>query len=160
MTLFERLARGVALTEIGKAYAQPIRKSFSDMQHATTGLFSGSHRPVIRVRASISCAALVIAPNLAAFQARHPDIDVHLSTFVWADRFGAEESDIDIRFGYGDWKDGIVTHLGHEFAVPVCHPDYAAGFGDALSLQKLAAGQVVSITGSENDWQGCQTPTG
>ena len=49
--------------------------------------------------------------------------DAHLSTFVWADRFGAEESDLDIRFGYGDWQDGIVTHFGHEFAIPVCHPD-------------------------------------
>jgi len=153
VTLFERLPRGVALTEIGKAYAQPIRKSFSDMQLATAGLFSASHRRAVRVRASISCAALVIAPNLAAFRARHPEIEVHLSTFVWADWFGAEESDIDIRFGFGDWKDGIITHLGHEFAVPICHPDYAAAFGDDLSLQDLAAGQVVSITGSENDWQ-------
>ncbi|MGC1430188.1 MAG: LysR family transcriptional regulator [Albidovulum sp.] len=152
VTLFERLARGVALTDMGQAYAQPIRKSFADMALATKGLFNVSRKRMIDVRASISCAALVIAPRLAEFQDQHPDIAVHLSTFVWADRFGDAQSDVDIRYGHGDWTDGSVTHLGHEFAIPVCHPDYAASFGNRLSIKTLAEAEVVKIAGSETDW--------
>ncbi len=152
VSLFERLPRGVALTEIGRAYAMPVQKSFSELRHATSGLFATSRKRVIKLRASISCAGLVIAPRLAEFQDQHPDIEVNLSTFVWADRFGEEESDIDIRFGYGDWDDGIISHMGHECAVPVCNPEYAASFGSDLSIQNLAEGRIVSITGSENDW--------
>ncbi|WP_282027608.1 LysR substrate-binding domain-containing protein [Ruegeria faecimaris] len=152
VSLFERLPRGVALTEIGRAYAMPVQKTFSELRDATSGLFTNSRRRVVKIRASISCAGLVIAPRLVEFENLHPDIKVDLSTFVWANRFGEEESDIDIRFGYGDWDDGIVSHLGHECAVPVCHPDYAASFGADLSIQNLAQGRVVAIKGSENDW--------
>lgn len=150
--LFERLPRGVQLTEIGQAYALPIRNGFMDMAAATDGLFRTEKRQLVRVRASISCAALVIAPRLSDFRDRYPNIDVELTTFVWADRFSAEASDIDIRFGSGDWNDGRVTHLGYEHAIPVCRPDYAASFGDDLSFGKLSGGEIVSIRGSETDW--------
>jgi LysR family glycine cleavage system transcriptional activator len=150
--LFDRLPRGVLLTSKGQAYALSVTKSFTEMERATQGIFGSARKQVIKVRASISCAALVVAPRLADYQALNPDVEVQLSTFVWADRFGDEESDIDIRFGHGDWKDGIVHHLGYEFAIPVCHPDYAASFGNNPSIEKLACGEIISITGSETDW--------
>ena len=151
-TLFERLSRGVALTDMGKAYAQPVRKGLEDMQTATSGLFGVAKRQLVKVRASISYAALMIAPRLHEFQAAHPHIDVELSTFVWANRFQEGLSDIDIRFGYGDWTDGHITHLGHEFAIPVCRPDYLASFKGQPTLEVLAADHIATIHGSEADW--------
>lgn len=150
--LFERLPRGVALTDMGQAYSQPVRKSFSDLEVATRGLFGSSVKHVIRVRASISHAALVIAPRLGEFHNMYPDIEIQLSTFVWADRFGDSESDIDIRFGHGEWRDGSLTHLGPEYAIPVCHSDYAKSFGKSFSINAMAEGHVAIVTGSEADW--------
>lgn len=145
--LFERLPRGVRLTERGSAYAQPVRHAFADIQGATEALF-GRARQRLNVRASISCAALVIAPRLARFQALRPDIDVRLTTFVWADAFDDDATDLDIRFGHGGWTDGRVTHLGHETAMPVRRPD----LGGPISLAALAAGPIIEIGGSEADW--------
>ncbi|WP_254055722.1 LysR substrate-binding domain-containing protein [Ruegeria sp. EL01] len=122
------------------------------MQVATTGLFGGAKRQHVKVRASISFAALIIAPRLNEFLASHPHIEVELSTFVWANRFQDGISDVDIRFGYGDWSDGHITHLGHEFAVPVCRPDYLASFQGKPTLDKLAAQHIITIHGSESDW--------
>lgn len=150
--LFKRLPRGVTLTDMGQAFAQPIRRSFADMKSATMGLFEKSRKRVVRVRASISFAGLVIAPRLAEFYAQHPDITVKLATFVWADRFDDDAADIDIRYGYGDWDDGNIQHLGQVYAIPVCHPNYAASFDSPLSIQALAAGKIVRIVGSEADW--------
>lgn len=151
--LFTRLPRGVALSDIGLAYAQTVKKSFDDMAQATNGLFGKNSNRVVRVRASISCAALVIAPRLAEFTAAHPGIQVRLTTSVWADRFDDEGLDADIRYGDGGWQEPGALHLGHESAVPVCRPDYAAGFGENLSIQSLARGKIVQIIGSETDWQ-------
>lgn len=151
-TLFVRLPRGVALTEIGKAYSQPVHKSLADLRVATSGLFGEAKRQQIKVRVAVSCAALVIAPRLHEFLEAHPHIDVEMSTFVWANRFQGQLSDIDIRFGYGDWSDGHVTHLGHEFAIPVCHPEYLRSFGSNPTLDELAARHIVTIQGSETDW--------
>lgn len=149
--LFKRLPRGVALTDTGQAYAQPIRKSFIDMQQATAGLFSKKRKRVVRVRASISCAALVIAPQLGRFQAAHPDILVQLTTSIWANRFDEEGLDIDIRYG-GDWQESEVLHLGLENAVPVCSPGYLHDLGGSPSIHDLAGSDVVQIFGSETDW--------
>jgi LysR family glycine cleavage system transcriptional activator len=151
-TLFERLPRGVALTDMGKAYAQPVRKGLNDIQVATTGLFGQAKRKQIKIRASISFAALIIAPRLHEFLDAHPHIDVELSTFVWANRFQDGISDIDIRFGFGDWADGHVTHLGHEFAVPICSPNYLQRFGGNPTLDAVAAEHIYTIHGSESDW--------
>ncbi|WP_122073018.1 LysR substrate-binding domain-containing protein [Pseudophaeobacter sp. EL27] len=150
--LFKRLPRGVTLTDIGQAYAQTIGKSFEDMALATNGLFGKKRTRILRVRASISCAALVIGPRLAEFKAVHPDILVQMTTSVWADRFDDETLDIDIRYGLGNWGEAQIVHLGHESAVPVCRADYAQSFGEDLTIQSLAAGDVVQIIGSETDW--------
>ncbi|MGB7241722.1 MAG: LysR substrate-binding domain-containing protein [Sulfitobacter sp.] len=151
-TLFERLPRGVALTDMGKAYAQPVRKGLNDIQVATSGLFGQAKRQLIKIRASISFAALIVAPRLHEFLDTHPHINVELSTFVWANRFQDGISDIDIRFGFGDWSDGHATHLGHEFAIPVCRPEYLQGFGGNPTLDVLAADHIYTIHGSESDW--------
>lgn len=151
-TLFERLPRGVALTDMGKAYAQPVRKGLDDIRVATAGLFGQANRQQVKVRASISFAALIIAPRLHEFLDAHPNIDVELSTFVWAERFQDGISDVDIRFGFGDWSDGHVTHLGHEFAIPVCSAGYMQRFGEDATLDDLAANHIFTIHGSESDW--------
>ncbi|MCP9481244.1 LysR substrate-binding domain-containing protein [Shimia sp. CNT1-13L.2] len=150
--LFKRLPRGVALTDVGHAYAQEIRKSFEEMALATNGLFGAKRKRVVRVRASISSAALVIAPQLALFKAAHPDIHVQMTTSIWTDRFDDEGLDVDIRFGQGNWGEARILHLGHESAIPVCRADYAAGFGQTPAIEDLASSEVVQIIGSETDW--------
>lgn len=150
--LFERRPRGVVLTDIGQAYAQPIRNSFIDMTAATNGLFGVKTKRTVKVRASISCAALVIAPQLDKFHQLYPDIFVQLTTSIWADRFDEETLDVDIRFGHGEWEESNISHLGHEYAIPVCHPDYAASFGHELGIKSLAESKVVQTIGSEVDW--------
>lgn len=151
-TLFERLPRGVALTDMGEAYAQAVRKSLSDMQSATIGLFGSGKKRQIKVRASISFAVLVMAPRLHEFLASHDHIEVEISTFVWAGRFQEGLGDVDIRYGHGDWTDGHVTPLGHEFGVPVCHKNYLAKFGESATLEHLASDHMITIRGSESDW--------
>jgi LysR family transcriptional regulator, glycine cleavage system transcriptional activator len=150
--LFERLPKGVVLTDTGQAYAQPIRKSFSEMQAATEGLFGSRSRKTVKVRSSISYAALVLAPQLGAFRTTYPDIDVQLSTTVWSDRIETDDIDVDIRYGNGEWDDGTIWRLGDEQASVVCSPQFANSFGDTLNFEALYGSRVVQIIGSEVEW--------
>ncbi|MEM6565776.1 MAG: LysR family transcriptional regulator [Pseudomonadota bacterium] len=151
--LFRRLPRGVVLTDIGQAYAQPIRRSFSDLEKATDDLFRTKKKKTVKVRASISSATLVIAPLLADFHTRHPDVSVELSTFVWADRFDMENSDVDIRWGFGDSQEQSIQHLANESAVVVCNPASTPGKTDADGIRALAAQRIYQIVGREADWR-------
>ena len=150
--LFTRLPRGVALTEIGQAYAQPVDKSFADLRAATVGLFGAASSRTVRVRASISYATLVLAPRLADFRTLHPEIDVMLSTTVWGERFDEAEVDVDIRYGNGGWDDGTVAHLGDQHAGIVCHPDFAPSLSDPPTLDDAFAAPCIQIIGSEVEW--------
>lgn len=151
--LFRRLPRGVVLTDMGQAYALPIRKSFADMQGATEGLFTVRRKRRIRIRASISYATLVLAPRLRAFHDDHPDIEIALSTAVWSDRMEHEPIDVDIRYGTGHWNETNVWKLGEEVATLVCHPSHLASLGPAPGVRELLAAGTVPVLGSEIEWR-------
>ena len=151
--LFRRLPRGVALTDMGQAYALPVRKSFAEMQDATEGLFTVRRKRKIRIRASISYATLVLAPRLKSFHDLYPDIEIALSTAVWSDRMDHETIDIDIRYGTGHWAEDEIWKLGEEVATLVCHPDHLASFGAAPRIQEVLAAGVVPVFGSEIEWR-------
>ncbi|MBE1283634.1 MAG: LysR family transcriptional regulator [Rhodobacteraceae bacterium] len=150
-TLFTRLPRGVALTEKGEAYAIPIRRALADMSEATRGLFGGTRQVVLNVRASISFAALVLAPQLPAFHRKHPHLRIQLTTTVWADRFTDDRFDLDIRFGHGNWAEETVYHLGPNEAQIVCCPQVFECLPQR-DVPQLAEAGVVQIVGSEVDW--------
>ena len=150
MKLFKRLPKGVELTDIGQAYAQPVRASFQDLQLATDGLFKTKLKTTLRVRASISFGVLVLAPRLAAFRALYPEFDISLSTTVWSDRMTDATIDLDIRYGNGNWQEQDVWPVGDGQASIVCNPKDAAQFQHSpLSMRDA---EVVPIVGSENDW--------
>ncbi|MDA5095571.1 LysR family transcriptional regulator [Aliiroseovarius sp. KMU-50] len=149
--LFTRLPRGVALTDIGHAYAQPLRRSFAEMAEATETLFATPSRRPLKVRASISYAALVLAPKLANFRRASPEVDLQLTTAVWTDRIEDDSIDVEIRYGFGDWAERDIRHLGHRHAELVCSPDLAAELGPDATLQDFAP-HAVQIIGSEGDW--------
>jgi len=150
MKLFQRLPKGVALTDIGQAYAQPVRASFQDLQTATDGLFKPQSKTTLRIRASISFGVLVLAPRLAAFRALYPEIDIILSTTVWSDRMTDATIDLDIRYGNGDWKEKDIWPLGEGQASVVCNPKEATQLRRDTSM--LSNAEIVPIIGSESDW--------
>nr|WP_217808044.1 LysR substrate-binding domain-containing protein [Oceanibacterium hippocampi] len=150
--LFRRLPRGVALTDMGQAYALPIRKSFTEIQDATEGLFTVRRRRKVGIRASISYATLILAPRLKAFHDLHPDIELSLSTAVWSDRMDNETIDLDIRYGTGHWDEPEIRKLGDEVATVVCHPDHLRSFGTKPRVQELLAAGIVPVLGSEVEW--------
>jgi len=150
--LFKRLPKGVALTDVGQAYAQPLRKSFHEMQQATDGLFRVQRKATLRVRSSISFAALILAPRLNAFRTLYPEIEIELFTSIWSDRMTDAGIDLDIRYGDGGWPERNILPLEVDDAVVLCHPDHASSLGEDLSIEGLAAADVVQVVGSETDW--------
>ncbi len=150
MKLFKRLPKGIELTDIGQAYAQPVRASFQQLQTATNDLFKPKKKTQLRVRASISFGVLVLAPRLAEFRALYPEIDVVLSTTVWSDRMTDATIDVDIRYGNGDWREPEVLSLGVGQATLVCSPKEATLI--RRNINSLCGSEIVPIIGSEGDW--------
>lgn len=144
--LFRRLPRGVALTETGRAYLPPVRRAFEDLSAATAGLFGAAVTDPLVVRAPPSFAALCLAPRLAEFRARHPEVAIRLSTSIWADSAREEQVDVDIRYGDARSARGDVSWLTAPVSLLVCPPGAAGGAAEW-------AGRAIHVAGCENLWQ-------
>lgn len=148
-TLFKRTTRAVDLTDIGKAYLPSVRKALQDIASATTGLFGRRTAETVTIRAPISTAALVLAPELPRFLETHPLVSVRLLSAIWADSALAEHVDIDIRQGDGRWPDAKANPLGEDFAVPVCAQEIEATLHAASDLTHMP---LIHIMGFEDHW--------
>lgn len=103
VTLFKRLPRGLMLTREGETMLPVLRECF-DRIAETLECFQGGHlREVLTVGAVGTFAVGWLLPRLADFQAKHPFMDLRLSTNNNRVDVAAEGLDYAIRFGAGAW---------------------------------------------------------
>lgn len=140
-TLFRRLPRGVALTDMGRAYLPSVQRAFDELSLATAGLFGVGRADTLTVRAPLSYTALILAPRLPAFRAANPDVPVRLCTSIWTDDLEPDACDVDIRFGDGRWPAAERTQISAPLSVPVSPP------GSTLDLSR-----AIHIMGCESFW--------
>ena len=150
--LFERLARSLRLTEMGAAYLPDVRRAFEDLSATTAQLFGQAGATRLTVRAPVSFVMLWLAPRLARFQARHPKIEVHLFSVIWADAVPDEAIDVDIRFGGGSWPGYQTELLLSEQSAVVCHRDHRLAGSPEQQFEAIARRPLIHVFQHENQW--------
>lgn len=125
VTLFRRLPRGLMITEEGQALLPVLEESF-DRMAVTLQRFEGGHlREVLTIGTVGTFAVGWLLPRLADFQARHPHVDLRLSTNNNRVDIAAEGLDFAIRFGNGAWHDTEAHALFEAPLSPLCTPSIA-----------------------------------
>lgn len=139
--LFDRVGRGIRLTEAGRAFLEEARGVLTRAAAAELLLeeFSGLRRGSLRVVASQTIAAYWLPAILAAFHDRYPGIAVHLTignTEQAADQVHAGEADIGIVEGRVD--DPVLAHwpLGEDRLVLIAAAGAEPPPIDAAWLQR------------------------
>ena len=150
--LFERLPRGVKLTAMGVAYLPPVRKAFEELADSTAGLFGGSERGQIAVHAPVSLASLWLAPRLPEFTAAHPTIGVRLSSVIWDNPAPDEATDLEIRYGTGQWRGYRSERLLNQNIVAVCSPQFLQRVRSTGEAAAMVPRYLIHIMGQENHW--------
>ncbi|MCY1524083.1 Glycine cleavage system transcriptional activator [compost metagenome] len=150
--LFERLPRGVRLTDMGLAYLPSIRKAFDELSMSTVGLFGSRGDRSITVRSTAAFAVLWLAPRLGEFMTAYPNIEVRLFADIWADALGADQTAIDIRFGDGHWEGFDVELIQTEASIPVCSPVWRERVQRDGDMVRLAQDNPIHIMGCEDLW--------
>lgn len=136
--LFQRHARGVALTAHGRQLADAASSSLSDLDAVMRDLTSapdGADEVRIATLHSFTCAWLL--PRLPGFTRAHPQLRVSVETGYALARFDEGGPDLAIRYGPGQWP-GLTAHvLMDEGLFPVAAPALAAGVHDAQAIPTL-----------------------
>ncbi|MCW2245786.1 LysR family transcriptional regulator of beta-lactamase [Azospirillum fermentarium] len=137
ITLFERLPRGLALTEEGHALLPVLTDAFRRMGAILSQLEEGNFHEILTVGAVSTFAVGWLLPRLARFQRAHPSIDLRLKTNNNRADMLADGLDFFIRFGHGAWHGTDAVPLVEAPLAPVCAPALAAGLSEPADLLKL-----------------------
>lgn len=152
ISLFDRGARSLSLTEAGRRFLPPVRAAFHQLAEASAEmrLFPGGGP--LTVSALPSLASKWLVPRLYDFQARHPEIEVRISATDRLDPVGEGDVDIGIRYGRGQWAGVESELLLQDEVFPVCAPGILEGPIPLKEPRDLVRFSLIS----DADWRRAQ----
>ncbi|SDG33380.1 putative choline sulfate-utilization transcription factor [Onishia taeanensis] len=157
LQLFDRIYRGVRLTESGQALCEAVQAGFATIESTIERLQQRHRNPRLTLLTDFSLASYWLLPRLPAFRQRHPHIDVRIMTnqggFDW------REQEVDIAIVFADQRglEGIPRLLDEE-VFPVCSPGFLAEYGPIDDLASLGEVPLLTLTADQGqkwlDWPG------
>lgn len=132
--LFHRLSRGLRLTDSGEAGLLQLQQGFKSIQLAVDQIKSDDDKAEINIWSSPSFASLWLMPRMHRFREAHPEIDLRIAGSVSlvdsdatapslsAETLKANNIDVAIRFGSGNYPGCQVDKLMDVDAITLCSP--------------------------------------
>ena len=149
--LFIRLARGLELTDAGRAYIPGVRESIEKLAVVTDEVFGKERSYTLTLRVNLVFFNTWLAPKLADFRQRYPDIDLRFTSNIWVaghDR----EADVEIRYGKGSWSGFTSNRLTWDELIPVCSPELLDGQHPPTDPKDLNNYSLLHVIGYEEGW--------
>lgn len=106
----------------------------------------------LTIAASASIAHCLLAPHMAAYRRRYPDIAVQLVTTIWPDDFAATNADIEIRFGAPGVVGTNAKLLEPSYLHAAAAPHLASQLPDIVTLQDMRALSLIQPVGRSASW--------
>lgn len=122
LELFRRTKRKVVLTEAGESYLKPIKSIFEQLENATSELKSKQKSGSLRLAVAPAFLTRWLMPRMERFQQRYPDIEIEISSSTGLIDFSANDIDMAVYFGAGDWEGVEAHYLRPARLAPVCNP--------------------------------------
>lgn len=155
--LFDRVYRGIVLTEAGETLLGPVQEGLAALDAGLEAVVGRQQHEVLQVATDFAFAAYWLMPRLQRFHQLYPEVDVSLVTSERDMASLPAEIDVAISFGDGRLKNGQVHLLFEEEAFPVCSPHLLNG--QNASANELLARLPLLHLRPENrsrwfDWNG------
>jgi DNA-binding transcriptional LysR family regulator len=157
--LMNRTTRSVALTEAGEALLSRVSPAMRDMEAAVDHVRGLRAVPSgrLRINAPAPVVHLVLAPMVAPFLQRYPQIELEIVAESSLIDIVAQGFDAGVRFGEHLAQDMIAVSLGPQqrYAV-VASPGYIAAHGRPRKPEDLIGHPCIVTrfsSGAQNDWE-------
>lgn len=153
VVLFQRHARGVALTPEGRQLADAATAAMTDIEAVASNLHQSTGITPLRVTTLHSLAYCWLLPRLPRFCAAYPDIRLKLDTGTALTRFDDDGPDLGIRHGPGHWPGLTAHHLMDDELFPVASPalDGLSEVREARDITRLPLVSDMALQGWR-DW--------
>lgn len=152
LKLFERAHRAVRLTGAGREYQHTVSASLRHLASATGDIRLSETRPRLTIGCDQSIATLFLMPRLAAFKTLYPEVSLRLvASDVTADCL-ADETQVAVIHGTGEWPGFSSRLLFEEEVFPVCSPAYLQRTGPVRDAEELAGHDLLNLDDEQWDW--------
>jgi LysR family glycine cleavage system transcriptional activator len=123
--LFQRVNNTLYVPYESRQFAEALTNSLDQIDRGSQALKQVRRRTVLTLRSYTNLLVRWLIPLLPAFQGLYPQIEVRLSATREEANFAVDDTDLDIRFGTGEWPGLAADLLFRIDMVPVCTPALA-----------------------------------
>lgn len=144
--LLTRTTRRVALTEEGERFYDGVRVGLQELGSAleTLAQARGQATGTVRINMPRVAYGLLIAPHLAGFAVRHPEVGLEFALDDGLADIVAARFDAGMRLGESIEADMVAVRIGHaQRMITVAAPDYLARRAAPRMPEDLAAHECV-----------------
>jgi LysR family glycine cleavage system transcriptional activator len=136
--LFVRLPRGLRLSEAGMRYLPELSKGFEALARAGDRLSGDPMAGVLHVNTLASFSHCWLVPRMISFHRRYPDLRLRMSTSIGHVDFIAEDVDVTVRYGRGQYPGLRAVKIMEEDVFPVASPTLVNGDAPLREWSDLA----------------------
>lgn len=123
--LFERKGRAVEPNQQAMLLQHFVQAAFDELTEGVRRVSRSESRNRINVNASPYFATRFLLDRISALRETVPDADLRLTTMVDLPDFVADDVDVAIQWGFGDFGPHEATLLVRDYKMIVCTPDLA-----------------------------------
>lgn len=145
--LLHRTTRRLGVTPEGETYLQHARRILAEIEAAESELRGTRAEPkgLLRVNATLGFGRAHIAPLIATFSRRHPQVEVQLQLSVNPPPLADDAFDVCVRFGEPPDARVIARRLAPNRRLLCASPAYLAKHGTPRQPRELAQHSVIGI---------------
>lgn len=126
LELFHRAGSGITPTEAAHRYMPAVRAALGILADATEAVVSSNQDDVLTIGTFATLGIKWLMPMLPAFRAANPSISLRLSAREVFDSENVGLTDIEIRWGDGQWPGTSSDLLFPDVLLPVAAPAWLA----------------------------------
>jgi LysR family transcriptional regulator, glycine cleavage system transcriptional activator len=142
----------LALTPAARDYVATVRATLSDLAQASLLLRANPGGGALNLAILPAFGMFWLAPRLADFARKHPEVTVNLSTRLKPFDFTAATFDAAIHYGHHDWPGAAYLKLMDEDVLAVASPTLTAPLAAAGAALDLPLLQLQSRPGDWGRW--------
>ncbi|WP_127103961.1 LysR substrate-binding domain-containing protein [Pararhodobacter zhoushanensis] len=135
--LFDRKGRAIEPNEQAILLSHYVQAGFNEFEEGVRRVTKTTQRTRINVNASPYFATRFLLDRIARFRAIVPDADLRLTTMVDLPDFIADDVDVAIQWGFGNWRKYEPVLLMRDPKILCCIPALAARLSTPADLLDL-----------------------
>lgn len=135
--LFERKGRAVEPNQQAMLLQHFVQAGFDELTEGIRRVTRSEIRNRINVNASPYFATRFLLDRITGFRETVPDADLRLTTMVDLPDFVADDVDVAIQWGFGDWKPHDATLLLRDYKMICCTPEIGRQITSPQDLHNL-----------------------